>query len=350
MSEKEKLLDVLIKQGYSFSFLTTDEIELHQEFVKKNWPNSPTRGNFKYNKWKLGVRDAKSINLLICKKDNKIVGQIGYVPAKVMIDKVAHSCYWGCNFKILDDFKDSGIGAALDIYASTEFPVLLGYNPSPESIKYKKRIGFKYLEGPSTLLFPIKADYLLRLKSPAFLRNAIGLVSFFINPLLKVYTTLKLSAVNAASWENTSDELIIQRIASKQQLLDKPFILHDTNFIKWRCNPPAEFKGKPSLLISSKNDKEYVIYYRSGHIINVYDQYFLSAQAVKSFIKVLCAQEKGATTIKVYANTAGEERIFKKSGFIGLRRKATITAFSAQNLFSNIDSMVMDLYDADGDI
>jgi predicted N-acetyltransferase YhbS len=349
-SKYDKVLALLIKQGYTFSFLTADDIPLHHAFVQRNWPGAITRGNFEYNKWKLGEREDGSINLLVCKKDGNIIGQIAYVSQQIVINKEIHDCYWGCNFMVDAEYKGIGIGAALEIYAKQYYPIILGNSPTTDSLKYKKQLGFKNIEGATTMMLPFKADHFVRLKLHNLNHGLKGLVSSAINPFLSIYWNIKLSSASTKAWQQTTIEEVKSLIANKQQAMSIPYILHDNSFLNWRLNMSEQFRQSEPNVLVSENKSSYLIYKRNGNIISIYDFHFPSQQELKSVLKYLHQTESGITTIKLFANNNQEEILFKKNGFFSFKTKGVVTAYSEKGLFDSFSKMHVDIIDGDGDI
>ena len=348
MKNAEKILGILKNQGYSFAFLVKDEVPLHKEFVERNWPGAGTRGNYEYNSWKYGTR-GDAINLLVCKKDGKIIGQIGYVQARVWVNGSVHNSAWGCNFKVDESYRDVGIGAALELYAATQFPIILGNTPSAPSIKYKKAIGYQLLDGPVTMMLPLAADHVLQLKTPEALRGWMPLASVIITPFLRLLNRMRLRNNAGGRWLSSPPGDIATRIMQKERALAVPHIVHDTDFLKWRCKPIEGVRASPEMLMHDGDDASFAIYSASGKLINLYDFSFSSIDVAKSFIKLLSANT-AASTIKVLANGEDEVALFRKLGFIPFRTRAVITVYARDKNFDSERAMYVTLYDGDGDI
>ncbi|MCD6062771.1 MAG: hypothetical protein K0R82_682 [Flavipsychrobacter sp.] len=348
MRNAAKILSLLEARGFSFSFLSEGDVEVHRNFVARNWPNAVTRSNYEYNKWKYGTRANGSVNLLLCKKDRQIIGQIGYIPARLNINGKGHHCVWGCNFKVDDDYKELGIGAALELYAADVFPVILGNTPSADSMKYKKSIGYKFLEGPRVMMYPVKADHLLQLKGRKLPLVVLQVASAVANPVLAAYNTLRLPA-QSDEWTPANEARVAERIAVKQNQIAVPFILHDEQFLQWRCNLPAGLREKARLFVYSGDELSYVICSVSGKLLNVYDFSFADRSALRSFIKQVSSIED-ISTIRIQANSSEEETLLRRSGFIAFRNKAVITAYSREKLFERFDKMHVDGFDGDIDL
>lgn len=353
MLKFDRILKVLAGQGYTFELLKKEEAGLHADFIKSVWPNSKTRGDFQINNWKLNRgRDTDTINLLVCKKDNQIIGQMGYIPVTITINGHLHDAVWGCNFRVLDSYKDVGIGAAIEIFATKLFPILLGNTPTEEAMKFKKGLGYKFLDGPRIMMFPVKSDYLLQIKTPAKLKRLVPIASAFINPILSFRQWLKFGSFGKYEWIAADEAGIAGRMKKFRETISLPHTIHDEAFINWRCNPPANYKQKPQICILKNDENSYCIYNITNGILSLYEYCFNSKEAFYSFIGNTIRKEasKNVTTIRTYANTEKEENMFKQAGFIGLRRKCIITVYNNDNLFADIDKMYVDLYDSDGDL
>lgn len=353
MLNVDRIIKILGGQGYTFELLKKEDTGLHREFIKRVWPNSTTRGDFAINNWKLNRgRDTETINMLVCKKDGRIIGQMGYIPVTLKIGDTLYDAVWGCNFRVEDSYKDVGIGAAIEMYATKLFDILLGNTPTEEAMKFKQGLGYKFIDGPRIMMFPIKADYLIGIKAPAKLKPFLPLATLMVNPLLRIWQLFKFAGGNSSAWAQVTAEKVIDRIAKRQQSISLPYTVHDAEFINWRCNPPEQYKPKPQVLIYNNDAESYCIYNVTNKVLNLYEYCFNSKKAFDSFVKYIIAQrnKEGITTIRIYANTEAEESMFRKGNFIGLRRKCVITAYNKDNLFADTDKMYVDLYDSDGDL
>ncbi|WP_276134101.1 hypothetical protein [Polluticoccus soli] len=339
---------MLEARGFSFSFLTEIDTQAHKDFVARNWPNAVTRSNYEYNKWKYGQRSDGSINLLLCKKGNEVVGQIGYIPARLIVDGKEHDCVWGCNFKVEDAYRELGIGAALEIYASNTFPIILGNTPSIDSIKYKRSLGYKMLEGPRVMMFPVKADHLLQLKGSRLPEAVLQVATAVANPVLRRYNELRLRA-NTGEWLQANEHSISQRIVRRENETLLPHIKHDEAFLQWRLNVPAGLREKAKMYTSPDDDRSYAITSIAGKVLNIYDYCFSDKTVLKSFLKQVSCTD-GISTIRIQANSNEEEVLLRESGFIPFRSKAVITAYSRDGLFDKIDKMYVTGYDGDIDL
>ena len=347
MRDPVKILAVLGSQGYSFSFFTPADVTAHKTFVEKNWPGTITRSNYDYNKWKYGTR-ADGINLLLCKKDDRIIGQIGYIPATINIAGKVYDCVWGCNFKVEGDYKELGIGAALEIFASQHFPVILGNTPSKDSIKYKQALGYKFLDGPRILMFPVKTGHLLQLKGQSLPQAVLSAVSLLADPLLKIYNNVRFPPTRN-SWQLSDEQGIAARIDTKERSLTIPHIVHDERFLQWRCNLPPDLRPKAKILAYTTDNSSYAIYSLTGRVLNIYDYFFANTGLLRSLMAHLLTVP-GISTLRIQANSDEEEQMLHKYGFIPFRQKTVITAWSKDRLFDAFDKMYVTAYDGDMDI
>jgi len=348
--DNQRLLRVIIKQGFSFSFLKESDIDLHKEFIKRNWPASTLKSDYNYNKWKFGDRGNGEINIIVCKKDNNIVGQFGLIPLKIVIRGQVYQGFWGCNFKIDDIYKDIGLGAAIDIFAIEHYPMIMATSPSDESAKYKKRLGWLSIKGSAILFFPIKIKDLLKIKKmPAVVGKAVDVVSYFVDPLWACFLNVRLRMYKENNWSYTNQETIVDKISNRKTKLKVPYILHDKTFLDWRTKPPEQAKKDIKYLISDQN-QSYAIYSVIGKIIYIFEHYYETKKDIGSFIKFLIKKEKNRDTglLKIYANSESELRLFKSFSFIPLRTPNEFFVYSQDNLFSGINNVHIDIYDGDG--
>jgi hypothetical protein len=345
-----RLLNVLIKQGFSFSFLKKSDEEAHIDFVKRNWPNSPRKADFFYNTWKYAKRSNDEINIVVCKFNNAIVGQIGLLPSKIVIKNQVHDCFWGCNFMIDKIYKNIGLGAAIEIYAMENYSMIAGTSPSEESNKYKQKLGWITLDGATCFFFPIKINDFLKIKQ--FSKGVVKVIDFasiFINPLWTVFNNIRLGLPGAQKWASSDQETIIKRIANRKKKSEIPYILHDKNFMDWRNNPPEYAKREMKFLVSENSDS-YIVYVVSGNRISIFEHFFESKKDFASGLRFLMKKERTAAIglLKIFANSEFEINLFKSFLLKPLNTKKNFSVYSKENLFEGINKVHVDLYDGDG--
>ncbi len=345
-----RLLNVLIKQGFSFSFLKKSDEEAHIEFVKRNWPNSPRKADFFYNTWKYGSRGNDEINIVICRFNGAIVGQIGLLPSKIVIKNKVYDCFWGCNFMIDQIYKNIGLGAAIEIFAMENYPMIAGTSGSEESNKYKQKLGWITLDGATSFFFPVKINDLLKIRQfSKGVVKIIDLASIFINPLWTLFSTARFGLYGSQKWAFANQKIIVERIASRKKKLDIPYILHDKNFMDWRNNPPEYAKREMKYLVSESNGS-YIVYVVSGNRISVFEHFFETKKDFASGIKFLLKKERNTSIglLKIFANSDSENQLFKSFLLKPLKTKKNFSVYSKDNLFDGIEKVHVDLYDGDG--
>lgn len=139
---------------------------------------SQSRKNYSYLKWKFKSESNDCIpGLLVYKEGLEINGQLGLIPDRVVINNEIIRCQWGCNFKTLQEFEGSGIGALLDIASLGKAETTFGVNPTVQSENIKLKLGFKLLEGPKIMMLPIDFKHVVALKVPSKYNLAISIAS-----------------------------------------------------------------------------------------------------------------------------------------------------------------------------
>ncbi len=353
MKQFEKLLKVLTMQGFTIEFLQEADLDAHRRFIIRNWPKVPLRYDLTYNTWKFRTANGERLmNIVVCKMGDEIVGQIGYIHGRLPVNGKLYDVYWGANFKVNEELKSMGIGAGLEIFAARYFPVLLSNTPSNDALKYKKQLGYKLLDGARTIMIPIRANHVAGLKMPDQYRKYLPLITGLANPVMWSARRAQM-LFKGRNWETASEQTVLERVTKKQATLTRLHITHDKDFLNWRLNPPAEIPNiKPNVVVSSGNDREYVIFRVSNQIVHLYDYHFGSSGSVLSFLKYLLAtfRSEKINTVQCYANNAAEEALFKKIGCIALRTRCVVTAFSQEGIFDSETHMYVDLYDGEGNL
>jgi hypothetical protein len=349
----DKLLKVLHTQGFRIGFLEETDLEAHRLFVEKNWPQIPLRHNPAFNRWKF--RDPigdRSMNLVVCKKDNEIVGQIGYLYSKLSLDGNIYDAYWGSNFRVNDELLALGIGAGLEIFASKHLPVILGNTPTPDALKYKKQLGYSILDGPRTMMLPLRIDHVAGLKVPDKFKSLIPVAAALLNPFIMGIRKIQGLGHND-TWTGGDAASVFPRIQLRQQSHTLPHIVHDLEFLNWRLNPPLITPDlRPYVALSEADPKEYAIFRITKRILYIHDYCFASSGSFLGFLKYVLRTHptEKMYTVQFFANNTEEEQLFRPLGCIGFRRKSIITGYSDQPLFANVTKMYVDLYDGEGNL
>jgi hypothetical protein len=330
---------------------TEQNKDRHIEFVSRAWPQSRSRKDHRYLRWKFRAETEQAIpNLLLALEAGEVVGQLGLIPAWLNLRGTIIRCQWGCNFKVRPELEGSGYGALLDIRSLDECPVTLGAAPSRQSEEIKIRLGFQLLEGPRVMLYPIDFEYVLRFKlswpSP-FMRLLAHAGVLFKTLHFANYAGNRTSGSTVA---RGSYRDVIPLIARRREKIKLPHIVHDADYVHWRCQEvPGYRKEAESLRL---DDGSFVLYHLSSAYCYIFEYSFSDWGAQKRLLGELLrtATHAGSKGLYVYVNDAAEERDFRRYGFIGFRRKTKIYAYAQDGAVTFTTRMHMDAYDSDGAI
>ncbi len=213
--------------------------EAHVRFATKMWPSKRRRREDRYNRWKFRGPNRGAVDgLLLALSGSEVVGQLGLIPASVSIDGERFGCQWACDLMVDSSLRRRGIASLLFDAALARGIVTLGSNPSAAADVTMRRIGFASLEGPAMAVFPLDPAHILSWKIPSRLSVVIPAVSAAVRPVfwwrgrrLLRHRPDGKGAVEKGSWREVAG-----LVAKQQARQAEPFIVHDEEFLAWRCN------------------------------------------------------------------------------------------------------------------
>jgi hypothetical protein len=346
-------IDRLKKVVQKKVFILDDSLfALHSNFIDKVWGAGSIRKNYNYLKWKFKSPFQEKIpGILVCKEGDEVKAQLGLIPDKAVINGNIISCQWGCNFKALPEYEGSGVGALLDIASLEKADITFGVNPSWQSEVIKKRLGFVKLQGPRSLMFPVDYRHLILLKIP---EKAKWLTGFF-SRLLQVFYLLRYPG----SFKKGPSELPIMRgtwidvfemLTRARQKIKIAHVLHDREFLEWRCNAFKNFHTFSQSIYTQGGS--FILFDVTMPYLMINEFYFNNKNEALELLKecLTIAEQASCKTIKVFANSYSDEIIFKEFGFIGLRNKIRIYAYTSNKNINFGQSFHYDGYDGESNL
>src|SRR5690554_3931922 len=138
--------------------------QAHIEFAKNYWKKK-RRLTPEYIYWKFrGSPDEVLKSFILAFDGEKVVGQFGLIPCKLVIDKAIYEAQWACDLMVDTNYRGKGIARKLYDFAHKNKLVTLGSDPSPAAEKSMIRNGYVSLNGPRKFMYPFKTGEAFKLK------------------------------------------------------------------------------------------------------------------------------------------------------------------------------------------
>lgn len=330
------------------------------QFAERAWPGRSRRKTHDaYLRWKFkGPKIGEMDTLLLAIKDgNEVVGQVGLIPATIVIDQQAHAALWVCEFMVDANARGLGIGTKL-IRTATERStneniVILGSDPTPASAAVHDKVGFKHVNSAFRMLWPIKLTGILEKATPKALRPLIPALSSLGYP----FSILLRRRVVFASPSETNVRIITnnevaQLVAKREKLLNTPYIRHDLAHLNWRSTVTEGFTNNVRNITSGSGS--YMIFeVDQKKQIYIFDWY---AETESEFIAMLQHVHKvglaeNIHTIMALANSESEIMRLRRLGFLKMSTPFDVIYYPNQALnISDISQFFYRIDDSDGRI
>jgi GNAT superfamily N-acetyltransferase len=282
----------------------------HIDFAKKYWTKK-RRLTPEYIYWKFrGSSNDTLTSFILAFDNNKVVGQFGLIPCKVIIDKKVYEAQWACDLMVDTDYRGKGIAEKLYDFAHKNKIITLGSDPSPAAEKSMIKNGYISLNGPRKFVFPFYIGEVFKLKH---INNA--LLNKIPNPFLVFFFFFKNKDYTIIQ----SDEFKKLRIHKNENQI---YCQHDISFYNWRF---SEFKDYyKGIICFKKNDKNYFTGYFNGGIFYLTD---FKVSSLLGFFKLIgfIYKEYSSLKIKRIKFVSMYSKINSIISFLGFIRFSTIT-------------------------
>ena len=327
--------------------------EQHQRFISRAWPKSTSRKDPVYLAWKFRSNSTDEIeNLLLAIDQGNVVGQLGLIPVQVKIGNRILEAQWGCNFKVLSELEGAGYGSLLDIRSLGKKTITLGAAPTKQSEDIKIRLGFTALEGPRIMAFPIDFRYFIQLKLAYLPLVIIKALETTIKPIYKLryFKSYRLSKKLQDGILHGSYKDIIHLIESSRAKIQIAQVVHNTEFLHWRCKEVAGYR-KEALSLRTPSGS-FILYYPTSGYCYLYEYWFANPADRISLLKelLLIASDFPSKGLYSYINDPRDENDFKTFGFFGFRTKIKVYAFAEDSAILFGKYFHMNIYDSDGNL
>jgi hypothetical protein len=332
-----------------------DEIcrDAHARFAAKMWPSKRRRREESYIRWKFRGPRAGPVNgLLVALVNGDVVGQLGLIPATVSVGGQRMMCQWACDLMVDSSLRRRGIASCLFDVALARGIVTLGSNPSSAADVTMQRIGFGSLEGPAMGVLPLDPAHILSWKIPSGLKMAIPAVSAAARPVFW-WRGRRLGRDARGAWkkvERGSWRMVARLVAEQQACQADPFIVHDEEFLAWRCEGLAGYVEPLGVLRTE--DGSYAIVGAGKPYFYVFDWWSASWEsfcALFWLVRMLAREARGKT-LEAYAQTGEEEEWLRRAGFLFFRRRCKILCNPQSVFIPQTSRMRYSIFDSDGNL
>ena len=314
------------------------------------WPNKRRRREEAYQRWKFrGPAQGPLDGLLLAVEDGSVLGQLGLIPAALRVGDSIYPCQWACDLMVDSSLRRKGVGSLLLKAAMARPVVTLGSNPSPAADITMSRLGFEPLTGPRIMILPRQLNEVLAWVMPHSLKKIIPLVSAVGRPLAAFRSRALIKKEGTETVTDSTWEEILPLIEARQSTIDSPHVLHDRQFMEWRC---SGLDGYTVKLEAIQVDSGFAVI---GPAKNNYYVYEWSAGSKGDLLALFRAIHRKAAiakcqTIEVLAHGPGEEQWLREVGFIGMRTRFKVLCYFAERLIRKYDRFYYCIYDSDGNL
>jgi GNAT superfamily N-acetyltransferase len=319
----------------------------HTAFASRMW-NKRRRREPVYQRWKFrGPEQGPVPGLLLAVLQGEVVGQTGLIPVRARVGGREQQAQWVCDLMVDERVRGTGIGAML-LVAATDRPCLtLGSNPSPLAGSMLTSFGFQRLRGPLQMLLPLRPEHLISWFLTGASARLIPLASALARPLVgfrnrKLWMAKRGADYSFCRWQDLPD-----RIAESEKSLVEPHIVHDAEFLAWRCGAVPgfcmELSGVRSRLggWAVVGDANPFCYVFDWHASNSADGLCL-VRGIHDY-----ARSIKSCTVKMNVDDDGQRKWLSGFGFIPRRHPNEIHAFPKLEPPDSAGFFRYALYDSD---
>lgn len=339
----------LLARAEGIIFPYSDQwVESHKAFAAKMWPNKLRRRDEAYNRWKFrGPLHGDVPGFLLAVLDGKVVGQLGLIPVKIWVDGREVNAQWACDLMVDNTIRQKGIGSLLLAVGMERNIITLGSNPSELADLSMTKLGFKSLQGPSSMILPLELSHFFEMVFKGKSKLLSSFFSLIFQPVWNLRLKLLIRPGNNQVLEGGCDE-VIPFVKAYQSTIDKPHIIHDDAFLKWRTSVviPANiqfyFTKAGSYAICEPTSSNFYIY--DWHIKVQGD-----GKAIFGRILELAMQAK-SKMILAYANSNQERKLLRQRGFLKMRTPVKVIYYPPEVISEKINSFHYCIYDSDGNL
>ena len=328
-------------------------VDAHARFAARMWPSKRRRREERFNRWKFrGPPSGPVPGLLLAVADGEVIGQLGLIPVTISVDGTRLACQWVCDIIVDPAERRRRVASRLLESAMARGMVTLGSNPSPAADIAMQRVGFEALVGPRMTALPLDPTHVIGWKLPSALRAFAPVLGWATSPIFAYRgRTLDESARAAGDRAERVDwREVAPRVQRHQESLDGPYIVHDEEFLRWRCGGLDGFVAPLSALRSGSGS--YAIVGLGQPSFYVLDW---AADTHEDFLRLFAAartlaREAGAMTVQAFADTDPQLQWLRACGFLALRRPCHILCHPGGRFRPRHARMNYSVFDSDGNL
>jgi GNAT superfamily N-acetyltransferase len=325
----------------------------HERFAGRMWPSKRRRRDMRFNRWKFrGPAQGPVDGLLLAVLKGEVVGQLGLIPASLRIDGECVVCQWACDLMVDSTLRRRGIASLLFDVALARDIVTLGSNPSRAADVTMQRIGFRSLDGPTIGAFPLDPAHVVSWKMPVRFAALTGAAGAVLRPFFRWRgrrlfgnDARRLNAVNHGSWR-----AVAGFVAEQQARRTEPLIVHDEEFLAWRCEGLQGFVEPLEALHTRRGS--YAIVGAARPYFYVFDWFASSWDDFVDLFSTIrtMAIDSRTMTLEAYAQGPEERSWLRRAGFLLLRQPCKILCHPPSQLLPRHTRMLYSIFDSDGNL
>jgi GNAT superfamily N-acetyltransferase len=325
--------------------------EAHRVFALKNWKGKRRRYEESYIRWKFrGPMQGEMESCLLALENEAVVGQVGLIPVDIRIGEQSLKAQWVCDLMVDRAAQGKWIGSKILKAAIARNQVSLGSDPSKAADVVMSRIGFRPIKGPKKLIMPVKLNHLLSWRIPEKFKFAIPLLAQLCRPII-FWRSRGLrwhrgqNGVKRLPWQE-----VAPLIEQHQKKSTSPHVVHDFDFLQWRCSGLEGFAAK--IYAIATNAGSYAILEEGGPYLYVQDWFVPHREDfIPLYQEILqVAIEAGSQTIQTLAQDEQETEMLLNVGFLVRRHDVKIICYPPHMLIPTWDKFLYCLYDSDGNL
>lgn len=327
-------------------------VAAHQRFAAKMWPSKRRRREERFNRWKFrGPASGDVDGLLLAVSGGEVVGQTGVIPVVIDIDGQRLRCQWICDIIVDQSQRRRGLASKLFEAAFARGIVTLGSDPSPSADAAMVRNGFRPLVGATRAVFPLDPAHMVSWKMPRAASIATPLLGAALRPFFRWHGRAMYGAaserlgVTRGAWRS-----VAPLIAERQERQREPHIVHDEDFLRWRCDGLPGFTEPAGALWTG--DGSYAIVAAGTPNYYVYDWGAASWESCRALFSAIreMAHDAKAPTLQAYANDDTELAWLRRLGFLTLRRPVSVLCHPPEKFLPRHARMRYSIFDSDGNL
>lgn len=303
----------------------------HIEFAKTFFHGRRKRINPDYIYWKFrGVPGEELRSFLLAVEGEKVVGQLGLVPAQIKLNNTVYDIQWACDLMVDDAYRGKGIADKLYKEAVSR-KITFGSDPSPAASISMKRFGFKEMMGPVKLFFPLRLSAIFEKK----LKWATKYFGSFYNPFLLFYWLVGFKRIfnhlmknEISTYSEISDSIKV--LEEKNSV----YIKRDEDFYNWRLRKFKDYQKDGKLIF--KENSFLLTLRNSGMITFIGDLRYKNIKDAKKCIQtaIYFASINKSKELKLMTNDSSLVNFLKSWGFLAFRTPTSIIYYSDNEKFN----------------